>query len=198
MQWANPGVKPAIKSSDRPVQHRPRARAATGRSDCSHRVTGRLLPCKACYSMCACLCVYRSINRCTRVCSLRPCYVARVSATATLPLVEEGNVNTLLSHVGKGQPPLDAPQTITRLAIVAIYSNIGALYIHVEGKETGRRPPTTVRQHGRGRQEVPQWCRRANSPVCMRAAAAGAPRGRPHVWLPRLTRRSRGGCAAAP
>ena len=49
VQWADPGVKPAIKPSDRPVRPRPRARVATGRSDCSHRSTGRLFPCKACY-----------------------------------------------------------------------------------------------------------------------------------------------------
>ena len=31
MQWADPGVKPAIKSSDRPVGPRLRTHAATGR-----------------------------------------------------------------------------------------------------------------------------------------------------------------------
>ena len=50
MQWADPGVKPAIESSDRPVRPRPRARVTTGRSGCSHRSTGRLSPCKACCS----------------------------------------------------------------------------------------------------------------------------------------------------
>jgi hypothetical protein len=49
-QWADPGVKPAIKSSDRPVRPRPRACVATGRSGCSHRSTGRLYPCKMCDS----------------------------------------------------------------------------------------------------------------------------------------------------
>ena len=41
---------------------------------------------------------------------LGPVTVARVAGlrvSATLPLVEEGKFNTLLSHVGKGQPPLD-------------------------------------------------------------------------------------------
>ena len=33
VQWVDPGIKPAIKSSDRPVRPRPRARVATGRSD---------------------------------------------------------------------------------------------------------------------------------------------------------------------
>ena len=51
MQWADPGVKPAIESSDRPVRPRPRARVTTGRSGCSHRSTGRLFPCKACCGM---------------------------------------------------------------------------------------------------------------------------------------------------
>ena len=56
VQWADPGVKPAIKSSDRPVRPRPRARVATGRSDCSHRFTGRLSPCKVCHCMRVPLC----------------------------------------------------------------------------------------------------------------------------------------------
>ena len=66
------------KSSDRPVRPRPRARVATGRSDCSHRFAGRLFPCKACHNMR----VLPSVpsNRDARVCLLRPCYVARVSA----------------------------------------------------------------------------------------------------------------------
>ena len=38
------------KPSDLPVRPRPRARVATGRSDCSHRSTGRLFPCKVCCS----------------------------------------------------------------------------------------------------------------------------------------------------
>ena len=106
VQWADPWVKPAIKSSDRPVRPRPRARVGTGRSDCSvfapfHRPS--VPTCKACYSMR--VLPYLLTN--ARVCSLRPCDVARVSAT--LPLVERGVINTLLSHIGKGQSPLDAP-----------------------------------------------------------------------------------------
>ena len=38
------------KLSELPVRPRPRARVATGRSDCSHRSTGRLSPCKVCCS----------------------------------------------------------------------------------------------------------------------------------------------------
>ena len=49
MLWADPGVKPVGDPSDRPVRPRPRARVATGRSGCSHRFTGRLIPCKMCH-----------------------------------------------------------------------------------------------------------------------------------------------------
>ena len=112
VQWADPGVNPAIKSSDRPGP-RPRARVATGRSDCSHRFTGRLFPCKACYSICACLCILNLLTD-ARVCSLRT-FKALVMSPGLAPPCPwwrrggGGEINTLLSHVGKGQPLLDAP-----------------------------------------------------------------------------------------
>ena len=65
-------------------QPRPRARVATGRSGCSHRSTGRLFPCRVRHNVG----VPWYHLAYAQVCLLRPCYVARVSAT--LPLVEEG------------------------------------------------------------------------------------------------------------